>query len=219
MDPQEVASAVRAARRSSGRRTTGNPGGVAQAAGPGQSRESGGGPESIPPGGGSFASADTAAPTIGIAQLPHDPVTRLERELLMALLQHPGDVPLETAQRALATSFSQPTLATVRDALLAAIEAYGTPDWARKVAEEAPPAFSPLVTQLAIAPLPIREGHAKEYCRGITSSLIDRDLLRRKTELLGALQRTDAASEPERYRALQEQLVQLEGERRRVRGD
>ena len=219
MDPQEVANAVRAARRSSVRRTSGNPGGVAQTAGPGQSRESGGGPESIPPGGGSFASADTAVPTIGIAQLPHDPVTRLERELLMALLQHPGDVPLETAQRALATSFSQPTLATVRDALLAAIEAYGTPDWARKVAEEAPPAFSPLVTQLAIAPLPIREGHAKEYCRGITSSLIDRDLLRRKTELLGALQRTDAASEPERYRALQEQLVQLEGERRRVRGD
>jgi DNA primase len=50
-------------------------------------------------------------------------------------------------------------------------------------------------------------------------SLIERDLLRRKTELLGALQRTDGAAEPERYRALQRELVELEAERRRVRGD
>jgi DNA primase len=53
----------------------------------------------------------------------------------------------------------------------------------------------------------------------VTVSLIERDLLRRKAELLGALQRSDATADPERYRALQRQLVDIEAERRRVRGD
>ena len=137
----------------------------------------------------------------------------------MALLQHPGEVPIETARTALQTTFSQPALATVRDALLVALEHYGTPDWVRKVSDEAPTAFGPLVTQLAIAPLPIRDGHVATYCRGVTVSLIERDLLRRKTELLGALQRMDSAQDPDRYRALQQQMVDIETERRRVRGD
>ena len=176
-----------------------------------------GGPASRP--GESAAGGVPAAPAIGLAQLPNDPVTRLERELLMALLQHPEDVPRETAQRALATAFSQPALATVRDALIAAFEHYGTAHWARMVSEEAPGAFAPLVTQLAIAPLPVRDDHVAEYCAGITTSLIERDLLRRKAELLGALQRTDQAADPTRYRDLQTQLMTIEAERRRVRGD
>ncbi|MBX9470982.1 DNA primase [Microcella sp.] len=215
MEPTEVAQAVRAARRAPAR------GSSAASAGRGPQ----GGAETAP-GGAPIAAGDAAAamaaesvPTIGIAQLPTDPVTRLERELLMALLQHPGEIPIETAKRALHTTFTQPALATVRDAVLAALEAYATPEWARSVAEEAPPAFRPLVTQLAIAPLPVRDGRTAEYCAGVTTSLIDRDLLRRKTELLGALQRTDAADDPERHRALQQQLVEVEAERRKVRGD
>jgi DNA primase len=59
-------------------------------------------------------------------------------------------------------------------------------------------------------------GHA-EYCARVTSDLIDRDLLRSKAELLGALQRTDAAAEPERYAGLQRDLVGIERERRQLR--
>lgn len=208
MEPTEVAQAVRSARRAPARPPTARPPAAA-------------GSETAPgiPVDGGAAPADSVAPAMGIAQLPNDPVARLERELLMALLQHPGEIPLDIAQRALHTSFSQPALATVRDAMLASIEAYGSSDWARRVTDESPGAFTALVTQLAIAPLPIREGHAAEYCQGVTTSLIERDLLRRKTELLGALQRTDSAAEPERYRTLQRELVDLEAERRRVRGD
>jgi DNA primase len=154
-----------------------------------------------------------------LSDLPNDPVTRLERELLMAVLQHPGEIEREVALRALRTTFSAASLSTVRDALVAAFEHYATPQWVARAAEEAPRAFAPLVTQLAIAPLPIRGDHVREYCTGVTTSLIERDLLRRKTELLGALQRTDATADAERYRTLQRQLVDLEAERRRVRGD
>jgi DNA primase len=215
MDPTEVAQAVRAARRAPAR----GPSAASAGRGPQGGAETAPGSATIAAGDAAAAMAAESVPTIGIAQLPTDPVTRLERELLMALLQHPGEIAIETAKRALHTTFTQPALATVRDAVLAALDAYATPDWARRVAEEAPPAFSPLVTQLAIAPLPMRDGRTAEYCAGVTTSLIDRDLLRRKTELLGALQRTDAADDPERHRALQQQLVEVEAERRKVRGD
>jgi DNA primase len=214
MDPAEVTAAVRAARRAGPAARRGAPAG-----GAGVSPAGGGAATSIPPGDAPAAMGDSAAPTIGIAQLPNDPVTRLERELLMALLQHPDQIDRATAERSLHTAFGQPALATVRDAMLAAFDAYGGADWARRVTEEAPGAFEPLVTQLAIAPLPLRAGFEAEYCRGVTTSLIERDLLRRKTELLGALQRTDAENDPERHRTLQRELVELEAERRRVRGD
>ncbi len=214
IDPAEVTAAVRAARRAAppSRR------GAASAPGAGPAAP-GGGAASIPPGDAAAAQVDAPVPTIGIAQLPNDPVTRLERELLMALLQHPDLIERSVAERSLHTAFGQPALATVRDAMLAAIDSYGSADWARRVTAEAPGAFEPLVTQLAIAPLPMRAGFEAEYCRGVTTSLIERDLLRRKTELLGALQRTDAEAEPDRHRALQRELVELEAERRRVRGD
>lgn len=214
MDPAEVTAAVRAARRAGPAARRGAPAG-----GAGVSPVGAGAATSIPPGDAPAAMGDSAAPTIGIAQLPNDPVTRLERELLMALLQHPDQIDRATAERSLHTAFGQPALATVRDAMLAAFDAYGGADWARRVTEEAPRAFEPLVTQLAIAPLPLRAGFEAEYCRGVTTSLIERDLLRRKTELLGALQRTDAENDPERHRTLQRELVELEAERRRVRGD
>jgi len=217
MDPAEVSQAVRAARRAPARPPASRM--TASTASAAQHAASGAQPPRILAGDAPAAMPEETVPTIGIAQLPSDPVTRLERELLMALLQHPDEIELETARRALHTTFSQPALATVRDALLAAIDDYGSPSWVRRVADESPPAFRALVTQLAIAPLPIREGHAAEYCHGVTTSLIGRDLLRRKTELLGALQRTDAAEEPDRHRSLQQQLMQLEAERRRVRGD
>lgn len=215
IDPAEVTAAVRAARRAAppSRR------GAASAPGAGPAAPGGGGAASIPPGDAAAAQVDAPVPTIGIAQLPNDPVTRLERELLMALLQHPDLIERSVAERSLHTAFGQPALATVRDAMLAAIDSYGSADWARRVTAEAPGAFEPLVTQLAIAPPPMRAGFEAEYCRGVTTSLIERDLLRRKTELLGALQRTDAEAEPDRHRALQRELVELEAERRRVRGD
>ncbi|WP_353987945.1 DNA primase [Ruicaihuangia caeni] len=160
-----------------------------------------------------------AAPVPTLVQLPADPVTRVERDALMAVLQHPGELGLERVSRTVASVFHNPVLAVVRDAIAASLDRFGEPDWVGAVGEEAPRAFSALVQQLSVAPLP---GHAEQlvaYCNGVTAGLIERDLLRRKTELLGALQRTDAAAEPERFSQLNRDLVQLEQERRRLRED
>jgi len=51
----------------------------------------------------------------------------------------------------------------------------------------------------------------------VTTTLLDKDLLRRKAELLSALQRTEAGSAD--YSSLQQQLVDIESTRRALRAD
>ena len=80
--------------------------------------------------------------------------------------------------------------------------------------------FSGIVNQLVVAPIPEKSGRELSlYCHGVVVSLIGRDLLANKAELLGRLQRTDASAEPDRYRELQRELMSVEAERRELIGE
>ena len=207
MDPDEVGRAVTAAQHRS------------------QSEQKGSdGPERAP---GTQQQAETptdAGPSI--SQLPNDPATRLERDALMALLQAPLEVGRDLASRVSQAAFANPSLSVVRDGIAAALgegpagDSFTEQAWLERVLEEVPAPFRRLVTELAIAPLPEQSGRdLRVYCRGIATSVIDRDLLRQKAELLGRLQRTDSTAEPERYVQIQRALVQVEQERRSLRQD
>jgi DNA primase len=62
------------------------------------------------------------------------------------------------------------------------------------------------------------EAELAAYVSGVVSALVDRELLRQKSELLGRLQRTDR-NDTTTYATLQRALVELEAERRALRGD
>jgi DNA primase len=149
--------------------------------------------------------------------LPTDPNTRLERDALMAILQYPTEVGAELIARAVRVTFSDQTLSVVRDAVATSLDHVGAPDWVAHISEEVPGPFATLVTQLGVAPIPERPELIATYCRGVASALIDRDLLRQKRELLGTMQRIDAASDAERYAQVQRDLVRVEAERRALR--
>jgi DNA primase len=201
MDPQEVGRAVAAA--GSGR-ASGKPTGD-------QGREQAWGQAGEQPTQGE-AKRDRGP---SITELPTDPVTRLERDALMALLQHPDAVGRDLAVRLSQAPFSNTALAVVRDGVAAGMDDLESGHWLSRVAEEVPEAFSGLVNQLGVAPLPEKEGRELSiYCRGVVSSLVGRGLLAAKAELLGRLQRTDASAEPERYRELQRELIRIESDRR-----
>lgn len=152
-----------------------------------------------------------------IRDLPGDPTTRLERDALMAILQHPDLAGRELVQRAVLTGFGNATLAVIRDAIAATLDSFGTPGWFDRVTETVPTPMASLVQQLAVAPIPERaEVDLTSYVREITVALIDRDLLRQSHDMLGRLQRIDPR-ERESYRALQRELMALEVERRRLR--
>ena len=155
-----------------------------------------------------------------LLSLPGDPATRLERDAVMAILQQPTEVGRPLVERASRAGFANASLAVIRDAIAANLDALESAGWLERIIDEVPAPFSMLVKELGLAPIPEKTGRELAvYCQGIASALIDRDLLRRKADLLGRLQRTDAATESVRYAEVQRELVRVEAERRALRDD
>jgi DNA primase len=189
MEPGEVQGAVEAARRRE------QPHAAAQQEAPSENLE--------------------AEPSL--TRLATDATTRTERDVLMALLQHPEHVGQPLTALAATVPFTDRSLAVVRDAIAATDGEPGGPDWVSRVTAEVPERYATLVGQLAVAPIPEREDKLAVYCRRLIADFVDRDLLRRKVELLGASQRLDAVAEPQRYGEVQRELVRIENERRSLR--
>jgi len=81
------------------------------------------------------------------------------------------------------------TLTVVRDAVATSIASFGSPEWVSAITAEVPATYASLVQQLAVGPIPERQDRMAAYCARVASDLVDRDLLRTKADLLGALQR------------------------------
>ena len=160
-----------------------------------------------------------AQPAYSVSSLPHDPVTAMERDVLCVLTQLSADIPEERAVKVLQGHFTHGALQVVRDAMVSAFDHYGKPTWAQALVEEVPDTLTVFVQQLAVFPLPERGDNLARYGIGVTSSFLDRDLLRKKAELLGLLQRLDQEAEPDRHREIQRSLMDIETARRALRED
>jgi DNA primase len=135
----------------------------------------------------------------------------------MALLQFPDKVGATLAADAVQSAIMNANLATVRDAIGANLTELGGDTWIERIQGDVPDDFRPLVTQLAVAPLPEREDREMQiYVRGIVGALIERDLVRRKSELVGRLQRTPV-DQGEQSREIQRELLDLETKRRALK--
>ena len=217
MDPTEVSRAVTAAKAEVSRAISGRSG-SGQGAGAGAYGARGSDHQSQAQTDGRAIPVDaipTSAPSL--MNLPTDPTTRLERDALMAILQRPADVGVDFISRAARVAFFDNTLAVVRDGIATSLAHVEAADWLQRVADEVPVIFATLVKQLGVAPIPQREELLATYCRGVVSALIERELLRNKKDLMGALQRLDSAAEPARYAELQRELMATEAERRTLR--
>ena len=125
----------------------------------------------------------------------------------------------DLAVRGATAYIANPSLAVVRDGVLASLDAIDGPTSRSSVAQAVPAEIVPLVRTLAMAPIPQSTNDGvTAYVRGIVGSLVDRDILRRKAELLGSLQRMGSPTRRASKR-LQEQLVELERERRSLRAE
>lgn len=162
------------------------------------------------------ASDEPAAPRV--FSLDGDPSTRLERDALMALLQLPEQVGAELAADAAQAAVMNPNLATIRDAIGANLTELGGGTWIERIQNDVPADFKPLVTQLAVAPMPERaDRELTIYAQGVVTALIERDLVRRKSELVSRLQRTPV-DQGEVSREIQRELLELESKRRALKG-
>ncbi|MEP7035885.1 MAG: DNA primase [Actinomycetota bacterium] len=88
-----------------------------------------------------------------------DPVVSAERQLLQAVLQYPALIDAAAFESIAADSFSAPAHRAVLDAIRVAggVEAAGDPgQWTDRVSEAAALTVRPLVSELAVAPVPVR---------------------------------------------------------------
>lgn len=154
-----------------------------------------------------------------LTDLPKDPITRSETESLLALVQRPEAVGRPLAERLLRARFVNPTLAVIRDGLVASLDDFESGGWISRISREVPAGFASLVGQLAVAPIPARPESADLYCTQVVTAFIDRDLLREKSELVGAMQRASADGDTERWNELSRRSVALESERRQLRNE
>lgn len=151
--------------------------------------------------------------------LGNDPATRMERDAVMAMLQLPADVGPELLAEAAGSFMSNSHLAVIRDAIGANQQNWDQPTWIESVSADVPDYLRALVMQLAVAPLPERsEREMTVYARAIVVSLVERDVVRRKSDLVSRMQRLDPSAANE-SREIQQELVALEAKRRRLRDE
>ena len=171
---------------------------------------------------------------------PEDPVARIERQALEAVLQHPMDVIGSGFEELEGASFTVPAHRAVHDAIRAVggLDAFtqtlqgfeqqwGVGERAQGsasrqfvdiVRQEAGAPIDVVVTELAVAPLPVaaapvdeaRDGVAavRSYCRGVVAALVRIDLTRKMGEARAALQRM--GEDDPNYAAVFRELMRLE---------
>ncbi len=151
-----------------------------------------------------------------------DPVAALERNALEAVLQHPSAVDAAAFDALGSDAFSVPALRAVHEAIRAAgglAAAASAPDvhgWIELVREEAASTVAPLVTELAVTPLPEDRPDALDgYVRGVVGHLVELGLTRQIAEARGRLQRMDPSGQE--AEAAFAELVGLESRRRALR--
>ena len=152
---------------------------------------------------------------------PNDPAARMERQALEVALQQPGLLDAGQWERFKAARFTVPAYVAVHNAIRAAGDAGTVPAaWVERVREELPDALRGFVSELAVTPLPARDADALfMYCRDILNRLFELQVTHLKAEKLGQLQRLDPNADPELFHQLNRELMELEMQRRALRGD
>ena len=234
MDVEDVRRAVAAAGRpgtpGAGGRGAGRPGerggerggdrgGRPSATGDGDRRDGRGGGGPADGGGRDAAPSAVRVPTPD----PRDPVVRLERELLQAVLQAPAEVDGVRFDALAEDAFAVPAHRAVHEVLraLGGVAAAGDGGgWTGRVRETAGESLRPYVEELAVAPMMVRPGEGVgRLATAALRELEHRVLLREAGEITGRAQRAEAAGEAERAGELWARAAALTAELQRLRAE
>jgi DNA primase len=220
MPVEEVSRAVGAAIKRNAQGTSGGAGqGYGQGHGQNQTRSAGP----------AYGAAPGVAPLPPSATLPafnrpdpRDPVAAMERQALEVVLQQPAILEGATWLRFAEARFSTPAYLAIHEAIRASGQgSIGDPArWVEQLLQEVPEPLRPLVSELAVVPLPASTAEAvQRYCRDILARLFELQITRVKADKMGQLQRLDATADPEAFQRLNRELMELEMQRRSLRMD
>jgi DNA primase len=149
----------------------------------------------------------------------NDPLSRSERQTLEVLVQMPQAFNQAQLARLASAQMSAPMHNAILQALMAALTT-DAETWLGRIQKAIDPALSQQLLAIAASPLPAStDAQLTAYASGVVNKAIERAISQEKAAALAQLRRTDAATDPAMHRALQQQLVNLESERRAILGD
>lgn len=184
---------------------------------------------------GRHGSSPRASAAVEPTAADRDPVVRVERQALEALLQRPQDLVGIDLDQVDVDSYSLPVHRAVHEAIVAAgglqrfsqilteaQNAFGVGEksaaaaarrWNEEIRQYSDPVITETVTRLSVEPLQHDDpATVRDYCRGLVRSLIRRGLTRQIAELRRQLQRVNP-DDPE-YQLLFADLMELDEQRR-----
>ncbi|MDO4240560.1 DNA primase [Micrococcus sp.] len=160
-------------------------------------------------------------PSIVVPVDPRDPTARRERESLEVVLQHPTLLSAEQWTALYQARFTIPQYAAVHHAVKVAGSSGATPSrWVDAVRDAVPEEVAGTVSELAVRDLPARTAEdVDRYCRDIMNRLFALQIVHRKEELLGQLQRLGPEGDHDAFMRINAELMALEAKRRALRAD
>ena len=143
------------------------------------------------------------------------PQQRLERQILEILVQRPQSFTPQQLRRITAAGLTSSEHQLVLSAASSISDQLGATDFANQLSLLVPDDQVGLIRELALANLPVRnDAELGKYSSGIVRGALMQALAREKTDLLAALKRIDSSANADQVAQIQQQLVELESERR-----
>lgn len=149
---------------------------------------------------------------------PNDPSARMEREALEVIIQLPNYLTTEQWHEFAKVQFRYRLHAGIADGIIGAagttIPQPGA-EWVNAIRTNAPDAVHPMIAELTVTPIPASTPEqVARYVYDILNRLFQQQINHRKSELLIQLQNLNAVEDPAGFRALQQELLDLEIRRR-----
>lgn len=165
-------------------------------------------------------SAISETPVNAVGELPavnlNDPQNRVDRMVLEVLLQVTDGYTAQQFKRIALAGMSAPAHQAVLTYLLQSVEAGLNIE---QLVSNAPDQLASLLRNIVTQSLPASdEAGLKRYASGVIKKALENVLQREKQDLLAELRRTDAVAQANRYRVIQQGIIEIDTEIHSLKG-
>jgi DNA primase len=148
-----------------------------------------------------------------------DPISRFERQVLEVLVQIPESFQADQLIRIIRDGFSAPAHNAILEAIGNSLSSLGSDEWMNSIARSLEPELQSMLRSVAAQALPAKnQEELIRYGQGVVSRALINALAHEKANLLSMLRRADVADDPQQSAQIQQDLVKLEAERRKLQG-
>jgi DNA primase len=148
-----------------------------------------------------------------------DPISRFERQVLEVLVQIPEAFQTEQVIRIIRDGFSAPAHNAILEAIGNSLSALGSEEWMNSIARSCAPELQSMLRSVAAQALPAKsKDELIRYGQGVIARALINALAHEKANLMSMLRRADVAEDPQLSAQIQQDLVKLEAERRKLQG-